>query len=282
MTRCFKSISKVDSNYPAWFTGGKKSLIPKEGNFTSDNQRPITCLNTIYKWFTSCMLRPMDEHLNRYELMEKQQRGATEGCSGTTDNLHVDRMVTQDCHRGRRNLSMAWIDITKAYDSVDHYWLCEMMVVHRFPIWIRKVLTKLYNSWNTKIVTTTKIRPEVSDVIHFNRGFPQGDSLCPRLFTICLNHVAWKLNATEGYRLSKPMSTKVTHILYIDDLKVFAASTQKLNIGLEWNPKKCSVVNIKRGVKVANEQGMTSIGASFRSRDCGIFVGVPGYYTNQH
>ena len=33
----------------------------------------------IYKLFTSCMLRPMDEHLNRYELMEKQQRGATEG-----------------------------------------------------------------------------------------------------------------------------------------------------------------------------------------------------------
>ena len=29
------------------------------------------------------------------------------------------------------------------------------------------------------------------------------------------------------------------------------------DIGLEWNPKKCSVVNVKRGVKVADEQGMT-------------------------
>ena len=118
VTRCFKSISKVDFNYPAWLTGGKTSLIPKEGNFTNDNQRPITCLNTIYKWFTSCMLRPMDEPLNRHELMEKQQRGATERCRGTTDNLHIDRMVTQDCHRDRRNLSKAWIDVTKAYDSV--------------------------------------------------------------------------------------------------------------------------------------------------------------------
>ena len=120
--------------------------------------------------------------------------------------------------------SMVGMDVFKAYDSVDHDWLCEMMVIHRFPIWIRKVVANLCNSWNTKIVTTTKAGPEVSDVIHFNRGLPQGDLLRPRLFTICLNPVAWK----EEYRLYKLISTKVIHLLYIDDLKFFAALTQKL------------------------------------------------------
>ena len=56
------------------------------------------------------------------------------------------------------------------------------------------------------------------------KGLPQGDALCPRLFTLCLNPVAWRLRATEGYRLSKPIGVKVTDLLYIDDLKVFAAS----------------------------------------------------------
>lgn len=42
----------------------------------------------------------------------------------------------------------------------------------------------------------------------------------------------WKLNATEGYRLSKPVGTKVTHLLYVDDLKVFASSESKLNRAL--------------------------------------------------
>ena len=51
------------------------------------------------------------------------------------------------------------------------------------------------------------------------KGLPQGDSLCPRLFTLCLNPVAWRLRATEGDWLSKPIEVKV-----IDDLKVFAAS----------------------------------------------------------
>ena len=67
------------------------------------------------------------------------------------------------------------------------------------------------------------------------------------------------LKATEGYRLSKPIGKAVTHLLYIDDLKIFAASREKLgramaavrgamkDIGLEWNERKCSVAHVKRG-----------------------------------
>ena len=54
----------------------------------------------------------------------------------------------------------------------------------------------------------------------------------------------------------------MTDLLYIDDHKIYAVSEKKLNtvlrstrgkmqdIGLQWNPKKCSVVHVKRGVKV--------------------------------
>ena len=28
----------------------------------------------------------------------------------------IGKMVSQDCHRGKRNLSMAWVDVKKAYD----------------------------------------------------------------------------------------------------------------------------------------------------------------------
>ena len=119
--------------YPEWFTEGRTSLLPKPGDFTSENQRPITCLNTLYKWFTSCVLGPMNEHVDKYELMEKSQRGAKSKCSGTTDNLMIDRMVTLDCHRNKRNLSVAWIDVRKAYDCVDHDWLKKIMWLHKYP-----------------------------------------------------------------------------------------------------------------------------------------------------
>ena len=64
----------------------------------------------------------------------------------------------------------------------------------------------------------------------------------------------------EEYRRSKPISTKTTHLLYIDDMKLFAASENKLVkrvmtvtkngmeiTGLKWNEKKCAVIHVKRG-----------------------------------
>ena len=69
-------------------------------------------------------------------------------------------------------------------------------------------------------------------------------------------------------QISKPISFKVTDLLYIDDLKIFAASESKLNqvmnmvkttmedVGLAWNPKKCAVVHVRRGVHVSGNSGM--------------------------
>ena len=30
--------------------------------------------------------------------------------------IMIDKMIIQDCHRGKRNLSMDWVDVKKAYD----------------------------------------------------------------------------------------------------------------------------------------------------------------------
>ena len=49
VTIAFPSISRRDEEYSDWFAEGKTSLIPMPGEFSSDNQRLITCLNTLYK-----------------------------------------------------------------------------------------------------------------------------------------------------------------------------------------------------------------------------------------
>ena len=121
------------------------------------------------------------------------------------------------------------------------------------------MVSRLCATRNTRIVVTTKQGRETSDLIKFNKGLPQGDALCPRLFTICLNSVARQLKASEGYKLSKPISAKITDLLYIDDMKVFAASAMKMTrvlkatkestkfMGIQWNEKKCAVTHMKKG-----------------------------------
>ena len=108
-----------------------KPHYSRNQEFTIDNESPITFLNTLYK---SCLLGPANEHLETHGLLDGAQRGARAGCSRTIDNLLMDRTVTLDCHRRKSNLSLAWIDVKKMYDLVDHGWLEEMIILHRFPV----------------------------------------------------------------------------------------------------------------------------------------------------
>ena len=197
--------------------------------------------------------------------MQGEQRVVKENCCGTFDNLMIDRMVCQDSQRGKRNVSMAWIDVHKAYDSVDHQRLKDMLSLHRFPRWIGNVVARLSAKWNTRITVRTKKGVEISEIIYFNRGQPQGDALCPRLFTLCLNPVAWKLKATDAWVLSKPIGVKITDPIYIDDMKIYGSTERKLemvinmvndameDIGLQWNKKKCAVAHAKKGCLVRSE-----------------------------
>ena len=114
---------------------------------------------TANHWVETCLCSSQNN------LMESQQRGAKSGCSGTIDDLLIDGMVTQDCVRGKRNTSMAWIDVKKAYDSIDHKWLSTMMVLHKFPCWINRCVKNLCSSWNTRIVAKTKNGAEISETI---------------------------------------------------------------------------------------------------------------------
>ena len=93
----------------------------------------------------------------------------------------------------------------------------------------------------------------------------QGDSLCPKLFTIHLNPLAWTLRTTDGYTLSKPIDHKITQLLFIDDMKIVVPNEKKLcptlkverraskDLNLDWDQYKCAAMNVKRGHPQAEE-----------------------------
>ena len=81
---------------------------------------------------------------------------------------------------------------------------------------------------------------------------------------LCCSYCAWIQSHGRYGRLRDTgylslYSIKITHLLYIDDMKLFAASEIKLkrvmtvakngmeSTGLKWNEKKCAVIHVKRG-----------------------------------
>ena len=86
--------------------------------------------------------------------------------------------------------------------------------------------------------------------------------------TLCLNPIAWWLRSTEGYTYSHNKQEKLTHLLYVDDLKTYHKSSQKAllvtkatksmfeDIGLFWGLDKCAMVNVMRGKIKTSDQNV--------------------------
>ena len=100
--------------------------------------------------------------------------------------------------------------------------------------------------------------------ISIKRGIFKGDSLSPLLFTMSLNPLGWELQKTGyGYQLDK--QTKISHLFYVGDLKLYGASDNQLNglistvkkvsnnIQMEFGLDKCTKATLKRGKQVSAE-----------------------------
>ena len=74
-------------------------------------------------------------------------------------------MVALDCYRRKRNLNAAWIDVRKAYDTIDHRYLVEVLEVHGFPNWLIATIKNLCRCWNTRVAIKTKNGNETSNII---------------------------------------------------------------------------------------------------------------------
>ena len=103
-------VTKFQFHRVQWFCRGRTSLIPKPGVLSAENERPITCTNTQYKWYTSVILTKLSNHLEKYHLMQIDQRGAKQKCNGTAENLLLDSVVLRDVKLHHAEESFSSVD----------------------------------------------------------------------------------------------------------------------------------------------------------------------------
>ncbi|CAK1581395.1 unnamed protein product [Parnassius mnemosyne] len=103
--------------------------------------------------------------------------------------------------------------------------------------------------------------------MRIRRGIFQGDCLSPIWFCLSLNPLSTLLEGSRrGFQLRR-RGTKVTYLLYVDDLKLFASSRSHLmellnvtcdfsnSIRMELGTDKCAVLQVAWG-RVANSEGI--------------------------
>ena len=103
--------------------------------------------------------------------------------------------------------------------------------------------------------------------IKIQRGVFQGDSVSPLLFCICLIHLTEQLNRLNTGYEEHTTKTKISHLLYVDDLQLIAKSEEGLqkqiqrvkifsdDIHMEFGLEKCAKIAFKRG-KIVHSQNL--------------------------
>lgn len=262
LARIFNDYLAQRRAIPEWICEGRTILIYKKGEpQLPGNYRPITCLNTIYKAFTSILMKLILRTIAPVWDDIHEQRGAKSGVAGVRDNLLIDTSICQDAVTYKRNLSMAWVDYQKAFDSSSHKFILILLRTMNVHPEIIKVIEQLFNLWRTKVTLREEREETATRFISYKRGIFQGDSLSPMLFCITMLPLSVLLRTFPGYMAgaSNNRIHKHTHLFYIDDLKLYAKNEKDLqtmlkavqeyssDIGMNLGSEKCAIYHLHRG-----------------------------------
>ena len=209
---------------PDWMTFGKTVMSQKDlaKGSAVDKYRPVSCLPLMWKLMTGMLAEKMYCHLKRENLLPSEQKGCHKGSRGTKDQLLINKTVLRECEKRHNNLAMAWIDYKKAYDMVPHSWISECLEMFGIANNVQDFLNNSMKSWKLELNASGKTLGEVD----IRRGIFQGDSLSPLLFVLCMVPLTWLLRrAKAGYEWGNK-GFKLNHLLFMDDLKLFAKRTK--------------------------------------------------------
>ena len=140
------------TNTPQWMTKGRTTLLHKtEPSNIPNNYHPITCLPTYWKLLTFIFTDQIYTHVTENNTIPLEQKGVRRKARGCKDQLLLDKKITEDAKKKKKNLSLMWIDYKKVYDSVPHLWIQEFMQIYKFNTHITNFITHRMKYWKTKI-----------------------------------------------------------------------------------------------------------------------------------
>lgn len=157
------------------------SIYKKKGDrAVCGNSRGISLLVTAGKVLAKVLLLRLNRHIVDQVCPETQCGFRSE--RSTMDMIFTTRQLQEKCREQRQNLCLAFIDLTKAFDTVNR----EMMwrVMHKFgcPNKFIAVVRAFHDGMNASV----SIGGEETEAFGVERGVKQGCVIAPVLFNIYL------------------------------------------------------------------------------------------------
>jgi hypothetical protein len=244
--RCiFYNLIMLRGAAPNFLIKGRTIFICKKagGSTLPTDFRPITVASVVIRQFHKVLAK-------RLSVMHKwdERQRAFLPMDGCAENLTVLSTLIQTARTMLKELHLATLDISKAFDSVPYQAVYNAIIRLGAPNQLVSYLAGLYANNETILQfggheTDCKV----------NRGVRQGDPLSPLLFNLIIEQALLNLNVEVGFSIG---DVKCSGLAYADDVILVASTKMGLedNIGrfgshlasngLAFNLAKCGVVSL--------------------------------------
>ena len=177
----------------------KEKTIPKEWNKSDiillhkkgdksliKNYRPISLSPSSAKTFSKLIEQRIQKQIQ--EQQPHEQAGFRHGFS-TIDHLQVINQLIEQAQEYETELHLAFIDYTKAFDSLNHNFLLSALQKQCIPPPYIQIIQEMYLNLQARIITDT-----TGEYFQIQKGIRQGDPLSPILFNVALEEIFKKIN----------------------------------------------------------------------------------------
>nr|VZI06582.1 unnamed protein product [Spirometra erinaceieuropaei] len=241
-------------------------LYKRKGNRqVCDNHRGISLLNIARKIVARILLNRLNNHLKQGLLPESQ-------CGfrrhrGTTDMIFAARQLQEKCQEMRTHLYSTFVDLTKAFDTVNREGLWKIMQKFGCPERFTQMVRQLHDGIMARVTDNRA----VSEAFAVTNGVKQGCVLAPTLFSLMLSamlmdayrderpgiRIAYR---TDGHLLNRRrmnfqsrVSTATVHeLLFADDCALNTTSEAEVQRSMDLFSAACEnfglVINTQKTV----------------------------------
>jgi hypothetical protein len=220
---------------------------------TPGGYRPIALLPTVGKVIEALVAKRITSAAEAYGLLPAEQMGNREHRS-TELAIRLVVAQVQEAWRQKATASLLQLDISGAFDTVNHTRLLATLRKQGYPQWV----VLWVRAWLSNRVTILHFDGQQTEDIPVAAGVPQGSPLSPILFILYI------ASLYEALKTAQPL---VSIVGFADNTNLLAfgktpeANTQQLEKawrtclqwastrGMAFTPQKCELIHFNKGRK---------------------------------
>lgn len=202
-----------EGDFPDSLKLGIVTPIFKTGDRTDrNNYRPITVNPIFSKIFEYCILRRFNDHLNNNHIIHPNQFGCVEKSNTEISAAHVLHEIYNGIEE-RKATALTCIDLTKAYDSIQH----QVLIMKLRKLNLDPFFLNLLISYLERRKQAVKVGTILSPFLPVTSGTPQGGVLSGAFFNLYINSI-FKLQLNSQL------------MLYCDDASLISKAPDHLSL----------------------------------------------------